>query len=140
MKGQRLVNPDCASAEELWEPECSCFDFGPVQPFISVQLNKGALEVLVFTGSKNTRRAIRKPEEGILHDGKEHSLRIRRHSGGSFSVQVDEETRLEHALPSNHPISIHRLFIGGVPDDVPTGLQRPSVAFEGCIWNLLINT
>uniref|UniRef100_A0AAR2JGC3 Basement membrane-specific heparan sulfate proteoglycan core protein n=1 Tax=Pygocentrus nattereri TaxID=42514 RepID=A0AAR2JGC3_PYGNA len=110
------------------------------EPFISVQLNKGSLEVLVFTGSRNPRRALRKPEEGILHDGREHSLRIRRHREGSFSVQVDEETRMEQALPSDHPISIHRLFIGGVPADVQTGLQRPSVPFEGCIWNLLINT
>uniref|UniRef100_A0A3B4EIQ5 Laminin G domain-containing protein n=1 Tax=Pygocentrus nattereri TaxID=42514 RepID=A0A3B4EIQ5_PYGNA len=104
------------------------------------ELNKGSLEVLVFTGSRNPRRALRKPEEGILHDGREHSLRIRRHREGSFSVQVDEETRMEQALPSDHPISIHRLFIGGVPADVQTGLQRPSVPFEGCIWNLLINT
>ncbi|KAL7889054.1 hypothetical protein AOLI_G00040280 [Acnodon oligacanthus] len=110
------------------------------EPFISVQLNKGSLEVLVFTGSRNPRRALRKPEEGILHDGREHSLRIRRHREGSFSVQVDEETRMEQALPSDHPISIHRLFIGGVPADLQTGLQRPSVPFEGCIWNLLINT
>uniref|UniRef100_A0A8B9LMM9 Basement membrane-specific heparan sulfate proteoglycan core protein n=1 Tax=Astyanax mexicanus TaxID=7994 RepID=A0A8B9LMM9_ASTMX len=58
----------------------------------------------------------------------------------SFSVQVDEEPRLEQALPSDQSIILHRLFIGGVPDDVQTGLQRPSMPFEGCIWNLLINT
>uniref|UniRef100_A0A3B1JDB0 Laminin G domain-containing protein n=1 Tax=Astyanax mexicanus TaxID=7994 RepID=A0A3B1JDB0_ASTMX len=103
------------------------------------ELTKGSLEVLVFTGSRNPRRALRKPEDGILHDGREHSLRIRRHRG-SFSVQVDEEPRLEQALPSDQSIIIHRLFIGGVPDDVQTGLQRPSMPFEGCIWNLLINT
>ncbi|XP_072533209.1 laminin subunit alpha-2 isoform X2 [Salminus brasiliensis] len=110
------------------------------EPYISVQLNKGSLEVLVFTGSRNPRRALRKPEDGILHDGREHSLRIRRHRGGSFSVQVDEEPRLEQALPSDQPFSIQRLFIGGVPDDIQTGLQRASMPFEGCIWNLLINT
>ncbi|MCJ8749868.1 hypothetical protein PDJAM_G00192550 [Pangasius djambal] len=110
------------------------------EPYVSVQLNKGALEVLVFSGSRNPRRTIRKPEGGILHDGLEHSLRIRRHSGGSFSVQVDEEERLEQALPNDQPIVIQRLFVGGVPADMAGGLQRPGLPFEGCIWNLLINT
>ncbi|XP_058247538.1 laminin subunit alpha-2 isoform X3 [Hemibagrus wyckioides] len=110
------------------------------EPYVSVQLNKGALEVLVFTGSKNPRRTIRKPDGGILHDGLEHSLRLRRHSGGLFSVQVDEEERLEQALSSDQPIIIQRLFVGGVPVDMAGGLQRPGLPFEGCIWNLLINT
>ncbi|XP_076872711.1 LOW QUALITY PROTEIN: laminin subunit alpha-2 [Brachyhypopomus gauderio] len=110
------------------------------EPYLSVQLNKGALEVLVFTGSRNPRRALRKPDEGVLHDGREHSLRIQRHRGESFSVQVDEEPRLEQALPSDQPMSIHRLFVGGVPAEMETGLHRPNVAFQGCIWNLLINT
>ncbi|XP_060740347.1 laminin subunit alpha-2 isoform X3 [Tachysurus vachellii] len=110
------------------------------EPYVSVQLNKGALEVLVFTGSRNPRRTIRKPDSGILHDGLEHSLRLRRHLGGSFSVQLDEEERLEQALPNDQPIVIQRLFVGGVPADMAGGLQRPGLPFEGCIWNLLINT
>ncbi|XP_051500882.1 laminin subunit alpha-2 [Myxocyprinus asiaticus] len=110
------------------------------EPFLSVQLNKGALEVLVFTGSRNPRRALRKPDKGILHDGREHSLRIQRLHGSSFTVQVDEEPLMQQALPSDLPMSIHRLFIGGIPVDIETGLQRPNVPFEGCIWNLLVNT
>ncbi|XP_060769556.1 laminin subunit alpha-2 [Neoarius graeffei] len=110
------------------------------EPYVSVQLNKGVLEVLVFSGSRNPRRIFRKPDGGILHDGLEHSLRIRRHSGSLFSVQVDEEERLEQALPSNQPIVIQRLFVGGVPADMAGSLQRPGLPFEGCIWNLLINT
>uniref|UniRef100_A0AAY5EFW1 Laminin, alpha 2 n=1 Tax=Electrophorus electricus TaxID=8005 RepID=A0AAY5EFW1_ELEEL len=109
-------------------------------PYLSVQLNKGSLEVLVFTGSRNPRRALRKPDEGVLHDGREHSLRVRRHSGGSFSVQVDEEPQLEQAFPSDQPMSIHRLFVGGVPVEMEASLHRPNVTFQGCIWNLLINT
>ncbi|XP_035384872.1 laminin subunit alpha-2-like isoform X4 [Electrophorus electricus] len=110
------------------------------KPYLSVQLNKGSLEVLVFTGSRNPRRALRKPDEGVLHDGREHSLRVRRHSGGSFSVQVDEEPQLEQAFPSDQPMSIHRLFVGGVPVEMEASLHRPNVTFQGCIWNLLINT
>uniref|UniRef100_A0A671SZR7 Basement membrane-specific heparan sulfate proteoglycan core protein n=1 Tax=Sinocyclocheilus anshuiensis TaxID=1608454 RepID=A0A671SZR7_9TELE len=110
------------------------------EPFLSVQLNKGALEVLVFTGSRNPRRAFRKVDKGILHDGREHSLCIQRLPGASFTVQVDEEPPFQQPLPNDHPLSIHRLFIGGIPTDIETGVQRPNVPFEGCIWNLLINT
>ncbi|KAI7799349.1 laminin subunit alpha-2 precursor [Triplophysa rosa] len=109
------------------------------EPYLSVHLNKGALEVLVFTGMKNPRRVIRKPDRGILHDGREHSLRIQRHRA-SFSVQVDEEPVMQQTLLNDDPVNIHRLFIGGVPSDVGSALQRSNVPFEGCIWNLLINT
>ncbi|KTG31575.1 hypothetical protein cypCar_00041693 [Cyprinus carpio] len=51
------------------------------EPFLSVQLNKGALEVLVFMGSRNPRRAFRNVDKGILHDGREHSLRLQRLPG-----------------------------------------------------------
>uniref|UniRef100_A0A8C2J0V6 Laminin subunit alpha 2 n=1 Tax=Cyprinus carpio TaxID=7962 RepID=A0A8C2J0V6_CYPCA len=103
-------------------------------------LNKGALEVLVFTGSRSPHRALRKAAKGILHDGREHSLRIQRLSGALFTVQVDEEPLFQQTLLNDHPLSIHRLFIGGIPADIETGVQRPNVPFEGCIWNLLINT
>uniref|UniRef100_A0A8C1YKN0 Laminin subunit alpha 2 n=1 Tax=Cyprinus carpio TaxID=7962 RepID=A0A8C1YKN0_CYPCA len=110
------------------------------EPFLSVQLNKGALEVLVFTGSRSPHRALRKAAKGILHDGREHSLRIQRLSGALFTVQVDEEPLFQQTLLNDHPLSMHRLFIGGIPADIETGVQRPNVPFEGCIWNLLINT
>lgn len=110
------------------------------EPFLSVQLNKGTLEVLVFTGSRSPRRALRNVNRGILHDGREHSLRIQRLPGASFTVQVDEEPPFQQPLPNDHPLSIHRLFIGGIPTDIETGVQRTNVPFEGCIWNLLINT
>uniref|UniRef100_A0A8C2PWQ0 Laminin subunit alpha 2 n=1 Tax=Cyprinus carpio TaxID=7962 RepID=A0A8C2PWQ0_CYPCA len=108
-----------------------------LQPFLSVQLNKGALEVLVFTGSRSPHRALRKAAKGILHDGREHSLMC---VCRLFTVQVDEEPLFQQTLLNDHPLSIHRLFIGGIPADIETGVQRPNVPFEGCIWNLLINT
>ncbi|KAG1925040.1 Laminin-like protein epi-1, partial [Pimephales promelas] len=110
------------------------------EPYLSVTLNKGALEVVVFTGSRGVRRTVRKPERGILHDGREHSLRILRLPGASFSMQVDEEPLMQQTLPGDQPLSIHRLFVGGIPLEIETGAQRPNVPFQGCIWNLLINT
>ncbi|KAJ8355964.1 hypothetical protein SKAU_G00187580 [Synaphobranchus kaupii] len=110
------------------------------EPFLSVLLNKGALEVIVFSGSHSPRRAIRRVDDGILHDGREHSLRIERLSSRAFTVQVDEENKLDQTLPNDHPMSLKRLFIGGIPSDVATRTQRTNVPFEGCIWNLVVNT
>ncbi|KAG9347470.1 hypothetical protein JZ751_005037 [Albula glossodonta] len=109
-------------------------------PFLSVLLNKGTLEVLVFTGSHGPRRVVRRAQDGILHDGREHSLRIERMSSRIFTVQVDEENKLDQSLPNDHPMSLKRLFIGGIPPDVETRTQRSNVPFDGCIWNLVINT
>uniref|UniRef100_A0A8C7HQE2 Laminin subunit alpha 2 n=1 Tax=Oncorhynchus kisutch TaxID=8019 RepID=A0A8C7HQE2_ONCKI len=104
------------------------------------QSGEGSLEVLVFTGSHSPRRVVRKPDQDILHDGREHTLRIERLGGRSFAVQVDEELKREQALPNDQPMGIKRLFIGGIPPDVELSSQRPNDPFEGCIWNLMINT
>ncbi|XP_071323558.1 laminin subunit alpha-2 isoform X3 [Trachinotus anak] len=109
------------------------------EPYLSVMLNKGSLEVLVFTGSHSPRRVIRRPEQGILNDGKEHSLRIERLAGRSFAVQVDEETKREGTLPNDQPISLQRIFLGGVPAEVEQTSNRANVPFQGCIWNLMVN-
>lgn len=52
-----------------------------LQPYLSVMLNKGSLEVLVFTGSHSPRRVVRPLDQGALNDGREHSLRIERLPG-----------------------------------------------------------
>ncbi|XP_063079841.1 laminin subunit alpha-2 [Engraulis encrasicolus] len=109
------------------------------EPFLLVQLREGDLEVMVSTGGKNTRKIVRKPDDNILHDGREHSLRIER-IGGSFSLLVDEEERLEQVLTSPQPLHIERLFVGGLSPDVEASSSRPNLPFDGCIWNLLINT
>uniref|UniRef100_A0A4W6BZK5 Laminin subunit alpha 2 n=1 Tax=Lates calcarifer TaxID=8187 RepID=A0A4W6BZK5_LATCA len=110
------------------------------EPYLSVMLNKGSLEVLVFTGSHSPRRVIRRPEQGILNDGKEHSLRIERLAGRSFAVQVDEEPKREATLPNDQPISLQRIFLGGIPAEVEQTSNRVNVPFQGCIWNLMVNT
>ncbi|KAI3364158.1 hypothetical protein L3Q82_010974 [Scortum barcoo] len=109
------------------------------EPYLSVMLNKGSLEVLVFTGSHSPRRVIRRPEQGILNDGREHSLRIDRLPGRSFAVQVDEEAKREAALPNDQPVSLQRIFLGGIPAEVEQTSNRANVPFQGCIWNLMVN-
>uniref|UniRef100_A0A3P8V0J9 Laminin subunit alpha 2 n=1 Tax=Cynoglossus semilaevis TaxID=244447 RepID=A0A3P8V0J9_CYNSE len=109
------------------------------EPYLSVMLNKGSLEVLVFTGSHSPRRVIRRPELGILNDGKEHSLRIERLAGRSFAVQVDEEAKREATLPNDQPMALQRVFLGGIPVAVEQTSNRANVPFEGCIWNLMVN-
>ncbi|XP_068198951.1 laminin subunit alpha-2 isoform X1 [Antennarius striatus] len=110
------------------------------EPFFSIMLNKGSLEVLVFTGSHSPRRVIRRPEHGVLNDGREHSLRIERLPGRSFAVQVDEEAKREAALPNDQPMSLRRVFLGGIPADVEQTSNRANIPFQGCIWNLMINS
>ncbi|TNM94817.1 hypothetical protein fugu_017576 [Takifugu bimaculatus] len=103
-------------------------------------LNKGSLEVLMFTGSHSPRRVVRRPDQGVLNDGREHSLRIERLPGRSFAVQVDEEAKRETALPNDQPVNLHRIFLGGIPAEVEQTSNRVNVPFQGCIWNLMINT
>uniref|UniRef100_A0A7N8XYS2 Laminin subunit alpha-2 n=1 Tax=Mastacembelus armatus TaxID=205130 RepID=A0A7N8XYS2_9TELE len=111
------------------------------RPYLSVMLNKGSLEVVLFTGSHSPRRVIRRPEQGILYDGREHSLRIERLPGRlvSFAVQVDEEAKREATLPNDQPINLQRLFLGGIPAEVEQISNRANVPFQGCIWNLMVN-
>ncbi|XP_061563031.1 laminin subunit alpha-2 isoform X2 [Cololabis saira] len=109
------------------------------EPYLSVMLNKGSLEVVVFTGSHKPRPVIRTAEQGILNDGREHSLRIERLAGRSFAVQVDEEDKREAALPNDQPISLKQIFLGGIPAEVERTSNRANIPFQGCIWNLMVN-
>ncbi|MGH0114826.1 UNVERIFIED_CONTAM: hypothetical protein FKN15_056113 [Acipenser sinensis] len=109
------------------------------QPYAAVFLYKGHLEVVIFIGTWDPRRAMMKPEEGILHDGRKHSIKIER-TRGKFTVQVDEENRLAQSLPTDQSINIKKLFVGGIPTYVQASMLRSINPFEGCIWNLVINT
>ncbi|KAM6964872.1 laminin subunit alpha-2 [Aplochiton taeniatus] len=110
------------------------------EPYVAVILSRGTLEVLVHTGSHSPRRVVRKPDQGILHDGREHSLRIQRLAGRSFIVQVDEEAKREAGLPNDQPMALQRVFVGGVPAEVERISQRGSVPFMGCVWNLMVDS
>lgn len=58
----------------------------------------------------------------------------------SFAVQVDEEAKRETTLPNDQPVNLHRIFLGGIPAEVEQTSNRVNVPFQGCIWNLMINT
>uniref|UniRef100_A0A673CXW6 Laminin subunit alpha 2 n=1 Tax=Sphaeramia orbicularis TaxID=375764 RepID=A0A673CXW6_9TELE len=109
------------------------------EPYLSVMLNKGSLEVLLFSGSHSPRRVVRRPDQGVLNDGREHSLRIERLPGRSFAVQVDEEPKREAGLPNDQPMSLQRIFLGGIPAEVEQTSNRVNVPFQGCIWNLILS-
>ncbi|XP_060609318.2 laminin subunit alpha-2 isoform X3 [Anolis sagrei] len=108
------------------------------QAYYAVFLNGGRLEVHVSNGVRDPRRITIKPEFGEFHDGKEHSIWIER-LAGMFAIQVDEDRRQSQRLPSDQPISVKKLFVGGTPPEFHTAPIRNIPAFDGCIWNLLIN-
>ncbi|NXG74215.1 LAMA2 protein, partial [Baryphthengus martii] len=57
-----------------------------------------------------------------------------------FTVQVDEDKVQTQRLPTDLPISVKKLFVGGVSSPFQTAPLRNIPPFEGCIWNLVINT
>nr|XP_004550571.2 laminin subunit alpha-2 isoform X4 [Maylandia zebra] len=109
------------------------------EPYLSVMLTRGSLEVVVSTGSHNRRQATRRPEQGTLNDGREHTLRIERLAGRSFAVHVDDEARMQGMLPNDQPLNLQRIFLGGIPAEVEQTSSRANIPFKGCIWNLMIN-
>ncbi|NXA16534.1 LAMA2 protein, partial [Sapayoa aenigma] len=56
-----------------------------------------------------------------------------------FTVQVDEDKVQAQRLPSDQPISVKKLFVGGTTSQFQTAPLRNIPPFEGCIWNLVIN-
>ncbi|KFP71982.1 Laminin subunit alpha-2, partial [Acanthisitta chloris] len=56
-----------------------------------------------------------------------------------FTVQVDEDKVQTQRLPSDQPVSVKRLFVGGTSSQFQTAPLRNIPPFQGCIWNLVIN-
>ncbi|NWS09153.1 LAMA2 protein, partial [Motacilla alba] len=56
-----------------------------------------------------------------------------------FSVQVDEDKVQTQRFPSDQPIPVKKLFVGGTSSQFQTAPLRNIPPFEGCIWNLVIN-
>uniref|UniRef100_A0A8B9SMR9 Laminin subunit alpha 2 n=1 Tax=Anas platyrhynchos TaxID=8839 RepID=A0A8B9SMR9_ANAPL len=108
------------------------------QAYYAVFLNRGRLEVHISTGTRDPHRITIKPEAGEFHDGRAHSVRIER-AKGMFTVQVDEDKGQTQRLPTDQPISVRKLFVGGISSQFQIAPLRNIPAFEGCIWNLVIN-
>lgn len=57
----------------------------------------------------------------------------------TFTVQVDEDKGQTQRLPTDQPISVKKLFVGGTSSQFQTAPLRNIPPFEGCVWNLVIN-
>ncbi|XP_062980764.1 laminin subunit alpha-2 isoform X3 [Elgaria multicarinata webbii] len=108
------------------------------QAHYAVFLNGGRLEVHISNGIRDPHRIAIKPESGEFHDGREHSIWIER-LPGLIAIQVDEDRRQSQRLPSDQPISVKKLFVGGAPLEFHIFPIRNIPAFSGCIWNLVVN-
>ncbi|NXG28484.1 LAMA2 protein, partial [Dromaius novaehollandiae] len=108
------------------------------QAYYAVFLNRGRLEVHISTGIRDPHRITIRPEAGKFHDGRAHSIRIER-TKGMFTVQVDEDKVQTQKLPTDQPVSVKKLFVGGTSSEFHTAPLRNIPPFEGCIWNLVIN-
>ncbi|XP_043313066.1 laminin subunit alpha-2 isoform X1 [Cervus canadensis] len=109
------------------------------QVYYAIFLNKGRLEVHLSTGARTMRKIVVKPEPSLFHDGREHSVHVER-TRGVFTVQVDEDRRHMQNLTVEQAIEVKKLFIGGAPPEFQPSPLRNIPPFEGCIWNLVINS
>lgn len=109
------------------------------QAYYAIFLNKGRLEVHLSTGTRTMRKIVVKPEPSLFHDGREHSVHVER-TKGIFTVQVDEHRRHMQNLTVEQAIEVKKLFVGGAPPEFQPSPLRNIPPFEGCIWNLVINS
>ncbi|NWI15207.1 LAMA2 protein, partial [Crypturellus soui] len=109
------------------------------QAYYTVFLNRGRLEVHISPGIRDPHRITIRPDAGDFHDGRAHSIRIER-AEGMFTVQVDEDKVQAQKLPTDQPVSVRKLFVGGASTEFHTAPLRNIPPFKGCIWNLVINT
>uniref|UniRef100_A0A2K6U8T7 Laminin subunit alpha-2 n=1 Tax=Saimiri boliviensis boliviensis TaxID=39432 RepID=A0A2K6U8T7_SAIBB len=109
------------------------------QAYYAIFLNKGRLEVHLSTGARTMRKIVIRPEPNLFHDGREHSVHVER-TRGIFTVQVDENKRYMQNLTVEQPIEVKKLFVGGAPPEFQPSPLRNIPPFEGCVWNLVINS
>lgn len=109
------------------------------QAYYAIFLNKGRLEVHLSTGARTMRKIVIKPEPGLFHDGREHSVHVER-TKGIFTVQIDEDRKYMQNLTVEQAIEVKKLFVGGAPPEFQPSPLRNIPPFEGCVWNLVINS
>lgn len=109
------------------------------QAYYAIFLNKGRLEVHLSTGARTMRKIVIKPEPGLFHDGREHSVHVER-TRGLFTVQIDEDRKYMQNLTVEQAIEVKKLFVGGAPPEFQPSPLRNIPPFEGCVWNLVINS
>nr|XP_035961897.1 laminin subunit alpha-1 isoform X1 [Halichoerus grypus] len=114
----------------------------PSQPFFSIMLIGGHIEVHVNSGDGTSlRRALLRAPKGTYGDGQEHSISLIR-TGRVITVQTDEMNPVEMKLgPSaeSRAINVSKLYIGGIPEGEGTSVLKMRRSFHGCIKNLIFN-
>ncbi|XP_077018985.1 laminin subunit alpha-2 isoform X2 [Tamandua tetradactyla] len=109
------------------------------QAYYAIFLSKGRLEVHLSSGARTGRKLVVRPEPGAFHNGREHSVHVER-TRGVFTVQVDEDRRHMQNLTVEQTIEVKKLFVGGAPPEFQPSPLRNIPPFEGCVWNLVINS
>ncbi|XP_011807050.1 PREDICTED: laminin subunit alpha-2 [Colobus angolensis palliatus] len=109
------------------------------QAYYAILLNRGRLEVHLSTGARTMRKIVVRPEPNLFHDGREHSVHVER-TRGILTVQVDENRRYMQNLTVEQPLEVKKLFVGGAPPEFQPSPLRNIPPFEGCVWNLVINS
>ncbi|XP_012516246.1 PREDICTED: laminin subunit alpha-2 [Propithecus coquereli] len=109
------------------------------QAYYAIFLNKGRLEVHLSTGTRTMRKIVIRPEPSLFHDGREHSVHVER-TTGILTVQVDEDKRHTQNLTVEQAVEVKKLFVGGAPPEFQPSPLRNIPPFEGCVWNLVINS
>ncbi|XP_077756139.1 laminin subunit alpha-1 [Canis aureus] len=114
----------------------------PSQPFFSIMLIDGHVEVHVNSGDGTSlRRALLRAPKGTYSDGQEHSISLIR-TRRVITVQMDETNPVEMKLvPSaeSRAINVSNLYVGGIPEGEGTSVLKMRKSFHGCIKNLIFN-
>ncbi|XP_032166436.1 laminin subunit alpha-1 [Mustela erminea] len=114
----------------------------PSQPFFSIMLIEGHIEVHINSGDGTSlRRALLRAPKGTYGDGREHSISLIR-TGRVITVQMDETNPIEMKLGSSaesKAINVSKLYIGGIPEEEGNSVLKMRRSFHGCIKNLIFN-
>ncbi|MGH0133733.1 UNVERIFIED_CONTAM: hypothetical protein FKN15_025415 [Acipenser sinensis] len=103
---------------------------------ISLFLNNGQVTAMVKNGMGNFSTSIT-PQQSLC-DGMFHRIAVNK---GRNVIQVDVDTKHNYTVGTLHSQSTDtdHLYIGGIPDTVPSPILPVSTSFVGCLQNVQIN-
>ncbi|XP_041102067.1 laminin subunit alpha-3-like isoform X2 [Polyodon spathula] len=103
---------------------------------LSLFLNNGQVTAMVKNGMGNFSTSVT-PQQSLC-DGMFHRIAVNR---GKNVIQVDVDTKHNYTVGTLHSQSTdtEQLYIGGIPDTVPSPLLPVSTSFVGCLQNVQIN-
>ncbi|XP_033854379.3 laminin subunit alpha-3-like isoform X1 [Acipenser ruthenus] len=103
---------------------------------LSLFLNNGQVTAMVKNGMGNFSTSVT-PQQSLC-DGMFHRIAVNK---GRNVIQVDVDTKHNYTVGTLHSQSTdtEHLYIGGIPDTVPSPILPVSTSFVGCLQNLQIN-